>query len=361
MTPSIPFDHWANLPWLSERTILLTVHGSRAYGLSRPASDTDVKGIAVPPREMLHGFVDSFEQAELRAPVDCVIFEIRKFCRLAANANPNIVEILFTDPRHWLKTTPQHQLLWEGRQLFLSKKVRHTFAGYAHAQLKRIEGHYRWLKHPPTHKPTRAEFGLPEGPTIPKDQRDTLEGLIKARLASWRLDLEPLDEASKIQFESRLEEMLLELGVASRDELWTSASRSIGVGDNLMALLKAERAYRSKCEEWDAFELWRRERNPARHELEARFGYDTKHAMHLVRLLRMAREMLSTGQVLVERPDREELLAIRDGAWTYEALVAWAKQQDLELDELAANSPLPREVNRPAIDALCREVVESLL
>ncbi|AEZ66297.1 hypothetical protein phiTE_131 [Pectobacterium phage phiTE] len=36
-------------------------------------------------------------------------------------------------------------------------------------------------------------------------------------------------------------------------------------------------------------------RNAARHELEEKFGYDTKHAMHLVRLLRMSQEILETG------------------------------------------------------------------
>jgi predicted nucleotidyltransferase len=310
---------------------------------------------------MLHGFIGSFEQAELHEPLDCVIFEIRKFCRLASNANPNIIEILFTDPRHWIRTTPQHQRLWESRSSFLSRKVRYTFAGYAHAQLKRIEGHYRWLKHPPARKPQRADFGLPDAPTISKDHRDVLMGLIKARLASWRLDLEPLDEASKIQFEAKLEEVLLEIGTASQDDLWIAASRSLGIGDNLMEILKAERAYRSKCDEWDAFQQWQRERNPARHELEARFGYDTKHAMHLVRLLRMAKEMLATGQVIVERPDREDLLAIREGAWTYEALIEWAKTQDAELDVISATSPLPREPDRPAIDTLCQTVVESFL
>jgi len=45
--------------------------------------------------------------------------------------------------------------------------------------------------------------------------------------------------------------------------------------------------------------------------LEAKFGFDTKHAMHLIRLLRMAREILETGVVHVKRPDAEELSAIR--------------------------------------------------
>jgi predicted nucleotidyltransferase len=357
----VPFDRWPDRPWLSTRTLFLTVHGSRSYGLNRSTSDVDVKGIAVPPREVMHGFVQSFEQAELRDPIDCVVYDLRKFCRLAAEGNPNIIEILFTDPRYWIRTTPQHQRLCEVRQLFLSRKVRHTFAGYANAQLKRISGHYRWMRTPPTHPPTRDEFGLPSGPTLPKDQRDLLQGLIKARLESWRLDLEPLDPASRIQFEARMEEVLLEIGAATPEALYDRAGRSLGIGDSLMEVLRAERAYRSRREEWEAFQQWKRNRNPARHELEVRFGYDTKHAMHLVRLLRMAREILTTGQVHVERADREELLAIRDGAWSYEDLVAWAEQQNAELEAVCPTSPLPKEPDLAVLDQVCCEIMQSLL
>jgi hypothetical protein len=48
-----------------------------------------------------------------------------------------------------------------------------------------------------------------------------------------------------------------------------------------------------------------------RTELVDKFGYDTKHAMHLVRLIRMAKEILIEGVVHVYRDDREELMDIR--------------------------------------------------
>src|ERR1039458_5020213 len=35
----------------------------------------------------------------------------------------------------------------------------------------------------------------------------------------------------------------------------------------------------------DQYNGWKAQRNPKRAELEAKFGYDTKHAMHLVRLM----------------------------------------------------------------------------
>jgi hypothetical protein len=80
--------------------------------------------------------------------------------------------------------------------------------------------------------------------------------------------------------------------------------------------------------------------------------------MHLVRLLRMCREILAEGRVVVRRPDAEELLAIRSGAWPYERLIEWAKAEDQALTELMRTSPLPREPDRAAIDRLCVELTE---
>jgi hypothetical protein len=55
-----------------------------------------------------------------------------------------------------------------------------------------------------------------------------------------------------------------------------------------------------------------------RKELVRRFGYDTKNAQHCIRLLRMLIEYLGTGDLQVERPDAEELLAIKRGEWSLE-------------------------------------------
>lgn len=61
---------------------------------------------------------------------------------------------------------------------------------------------------------------------------------------------------------------------------------------------------------------------------------NTKHAMHLVRLLRMGAEALRDREIVVKRPDAEELLAIRNGAWTYEEIVDYAEVMDKEVREV---------------------------
>ena len=87
-------------------------------------------------------------------------------------------------------------------------------------------------------------------------------------------------------------------------------------------------AFDTAQKEWTNFQRWQRERNPLRAQLEQRHGYDTKHAMHLCRLLRMAQEILTDRRVLVRRPDREWLLAVRQGAWSYDELLSWATEAE---------------------------------
>ena len=47
---------------LFDHTILLSISGSRAYGMERPGSDVDVKGVLIPPRAYLIGCALKCEQ-----------------------------------------------------------------------------------------------------------------------------------------------------------------------------------------------------------------------------------------------------------------------------------------------------------
>jgi predicted nucleotidyltransferase len=295
-----------------------TVHGSHAYNLATPSSDLDKKGVIVGPPAWYMGFRGGPEQIE-ESP-DHVRFEIRKFMRLAAGANPTLIEVLWTDPKDHLLVTPPGARLLAARALFLSRRVKDSFAGYALAQLKRIKTHRRWLLSPPKEEPTRSSFGLPQELLIPRDQMGAAEALIE------RGDLEQAD-----------------------------------VSPNFLAALAIEKRYRSARREWEQYRGWLRERNPARAELEARFGYDTKHAMHLVRLLRMAVEIAEAGEVRVRREDREELLGIKGGSMSYDDLVAYAEKLGEDVKAAADRSPLPEAPDEGALDALCVSIVEEVL
>ncbi len=347
----------SNLTWLYDRTILLVRHGSHAYGTNIPTSDLDVKGICVPPKEYFHGFQSKFEQAEFSKP-DAVMYDIRKFFNLASDCNPNIIEVLFTDESDRVIVTKLGSRLLDIRDKFISKKARHTFSGYALAQLKRINTHYKWIKNPPKSKPTRKGFNLPETPIAPKEQIEAAESEIRKKLDGWDVDVTDLDPASRIAIQNKISSLLTDIKVFDK---YTAAGASLGYDTNFLVLLQSEREYKAKMAEWHQYQNWKETRNPTRSALEDKFGYDTKHAMHLVRLLRMCREILSGKGVIVRRPDKDELLAIRNGAWTYEQLVEWAHSEDKAMVELYNKSPLPNSPDRKFLEAKCMELVEDML
>lgn len=354
-----------NLGWLPERTIYVTKHGSHAYGTNIEGSDLDIRGVCIAPKEYYHGFSKVFEQAESKDP-DLVIFEIRKFFRLAADCNPNALEIIFTDPSDHLVTSPASELLFRKRELFLSRKVRHTFQGYAHAQMKRILTHRRWLLNPVTGHPTRPEFGLPERTVIPADQLQAAQSAIRKRLDEWGWkDLEEFDEAARIRIREIFIDRLTEITQWSEAEIdtktWNAACLSLGYDTNFIELLDRERRYTSKLREYQQYNEWKAKRNPARAELEAQWGFDSKHAMHLVRLSRCCEELLTEGVLHVRRNDAQELLGVRHGAWSFETLVEWFEAQAKKIEVAEKSSPLPRVPNVHALDALCMEIVEAMV
>lgn len=352
-----------HLSWIQDNTVLLVRHGSHAYGTNTPASDEDFKGIAIPPERYFLGTMHRFEQAELKAPdPDAVIYDIRKFFNLAADCNPNIIEVLHTDPSDHFLVTPIGQEILDHRNDFLSKKIKFTFMGYSVAQLKRIKTHKRWIMSPPKTPPTRKEMGLPEQTLIPQDQLMAANAEVQKELDRFQFDfMEGLEESQKISIRGTVNEMLAELKITA-DQHWMAAARKIGLDDNFIHLMQLEREYAGAKREWDQFTNWKKTRNPARHALEDKYGYDTKHAYHLVRLIRMCREILTTGKVLVKRPDREELLTIRNGAWSYEQLIEFADREEQELNELYLTSTaLPKMPDKEKLDQLCIKLVQRAL
>lgn len=316
--------------WAHERMILLCQSGSQAYGTATNASDYDLRGVTIPPRPYFTGFLHHFEQAQAKGvcrqraderDVDVSLYDLRKFCKLAADCNPNVIELLFVDEADVLFAAPAGRALRDARSLFVSTKAQHTFSGYAMAQLKRIRTHRKWLLDPPSGQPSRAAYGLPEETILSADILGAIDAL---QAAAARAE-----------------------GEVAR----------VSIPAHVMEIYRQERSYQNARREWQQYQGWKRDRNPARAETEARFGYDTKHAMHLVRLMRMGAELLATGTFAVRRPDADELTAIRNGAWSYDALIAWAEDADTRMRALAASSPLPKRPNRNAIDRLCRDIV----
>lgn len=229
--------------------ILLGYRGSEAHGTYDERlgiDDIDLMGFVAPGRGYYHG-LESFGSSDTKeikdGPWDIVLYEAKKAIRLLANGNPNVLSLLWLD--HYHVATKAGQLLIQNRHLFMSKRIYHTFQGYAYSQLKKM-----------THNAHEGYMG------------------------------------------------------------------------------------------------------EKRKALVAKYGYDTKNAAHLIRLLRMGREALKTGQLNVRRDDAEELLAIKNGRWQLDHIHRLAEENFRLLQEEKDTSPLPDEPDYGKISLLCQQIVE---
>lgn len=125
---------------LFDCVIYRCIVGSRAYGLDSDESDTDRRGIYLPPAELhwsLYGVPEQLENPQTEE----VYWEIQKFITLALKANPNILECLYTPlVEH---ASPLAQRLLEMRQGFLSTMVYQTYNGYVMSQFKKLQADLR--------------------------------------------------------------------------------------------------------------------------------------------------------------------------------------------------------------------------
>jgi predicted nucleotidyltransferase len=125
---------------LFERVIYRCIVGSRAYGLDTADSDTDRRGIYLPPAELHWSLYGVPEQLENEATQEAY-WEIQKFIILALKANPNVLECLYS-PLVETKTTLADELL-QMRTIFLSRLVYQTYNGYVMSQFKKMQADLR--------------------------------------------------------------------------------------------------------------------------------------------------------------------------------------------------------------------------
>jgi predicted nucleotidyltransferase len=258
--------------------------------------------------------------------------------------------------------TPAWRRLHDERVQFLTRKVQQTFLGYAMAQLKRIQTHRSWLLQPPAKKPSREDFGLPaHGGTLSADDQNRVEQAIAEKLRSYGVSDVDMPKPSRIALEERLDAFYRDALSATADDveerLRAVATISLGIPSEVASTLNAEKRYRAALKQWDSYQGWQVQRNPTRAELERAHGYDTKHAMHLIRLMRMGLEVLETGELRVRRDDADELAAIRDGGLSYEELLSTAATLHRGMEAAAATTQLPPDVDYDRVDALLADVL----
>jgi uncharacterized protein len=128
------------LRWIGQHNavpLFLCVTGSHMWGLNRPDSDLDIRGIYVKPTEQVLAInpgKDTIEGLnELSRNVDFQLYELHKALKMLLNNNGNIVEMLLSPTCFFIDDT---KWLILGRK-FLTRKLAPYYKGYFDSQRKR--------------------------------------------------------------------------------------------------------------------------------------------------------------------------------------------------------------------------------
>ena len=298
--------------WVASRTIFLTVHGSQAFGMATATSDLDLKGVCIPPRAVRDDLFHKFAQIEnppfverscqhllnpANPKVESIVYSFRKYIELATLVNPTIIELMWVDPKFIVSQHPIWQVIQENRGFFLSRKARQTYLGYAKQQLAKIERHRKWLlleKQPA--QPNRKDFGL-NGAEATREYAEA-ERYIRRQVESWNLaQFEGLDDDARHELKEQCWDAVNHLNQSAHID-WTNwpqayfdaalvkLQNEVQMPRDVLGLIAAEKRYQDALREWQGYLRWKNGRNPARQALEIKHRFDTKHASHLVRLLR---------------------------------------------------------------------------
>ena len=331
----------------SEHIIFECVSGSRAYGLDTPTSDTDIRGVFILPKELFYS-LDYVGQVNNESN-DIVYYELRKFIELCSKNNPNILELLNVPERCVLYKHPIFDTI--KTELFLSKLCKNTFANYAFTQIKKARGLNKKIVNPVEKERKSVEdfcLVLDGKKSIPLKQFLNENGL-KSHYCG-------LAKISKMKdcYNLFYNESLSYKGVARPNANEVCLS-SIPKEELPLAMLYFNLdGYSTYCKKYKEYWSWVDKRNEERYKnnISHDKNYDAKNMMHTFRLLHMAKEIGQSGEINVERLDRDDLLAIKNAEFEYDELVAKAEIIREGLDEVYQNSSLQEKPELNSINKL---------
>lgn len=245
--------------------LMLTVAGSHLYGTNTPESDIDYRGVCLPPIESIIGLQNFEQTTQLEGYVsdDVIIYSLDKFIRLALQNNPNIIELLFAGD----------SVIFNESILISSEQWKELVGLKGYILSDTIRKTFIEYAKSQLHKMKRHHNWMKSTPKKP----------------------EPEDYGMRLNSDGGAD--------------WTSRNR--------------KNQYDNMLKNFQDYETWRKNRNPKMASLEESYGYDTKAAGHLYRLMFEAKELLETGWLTLPLKDDylEKVLLVMNGGKTYEEVL----------------------------------------
>jgi uncharacterized protein len=321
--------------------LLKCISGSQAYGLALPHSDTDIKGVFIQPKKEFYGltYIDQINNDTN----DIMYYEIKKFVDLLLKNNPNILELLSTPDDCVLHRYPVMNLLKP--EMFLSKLCNQTFGQYAYAQIKKARGLNKKILNPLDRKrKTVLDFcHVAKGQgSVSVTEWLAEQGYVQEDFGLVKID--HMRDVYALYHQSQSDRRFS--GIFSGEDADEVSLSSVPEGIQPRCILYFNKdGYSVYCKEYRQYWDWVELRNEERYENTVNHGknYDAKNMMHVFRLLNMAEEIARYKKVNVRRPEREYLLKVRAGEFSYEDLLTQAEEKIQMVDELFKKSDLPEQ------------------
>lgn len=311
-----------NLTKIADDNKILEIRvGSHLYGTNTPCSDLDYSGVFLPIKELVFGFqrveyvdlsiTDKDEAGKnTQNAVDRKFYEFRKFVKLALDNNPNIIEQLFVNEPNIIYLNDAGRTLLAERYKFPHKGLLKKFKGYAFSQK-----HKMVIRTDKFHELDNAFNYL-------KDYAGQKELLIELKDKYL-----PFIKFTKDY--CVIGDLNLQKGIYVKKALSMIEERLSKVGN--------------------------------RKNLITKYGFDTKFASNLIRLLLEGKELLGTGEIKFPLSYQETILDIKLGKWTIKDVLDYADQLEAEIDIAAEKSELPSNPRFDYIEKFTIDLLENHL
>jgi predicted nucleotidyltransferase len=373
--------------FLVENGLILfeTIVGSQAYGTQTPTSDIDKKFVYILPQDYIlgTGYVE-----QINVNKDYVGWEIRRFLELMGSNNPTVLELLNSPEDCIVSKHPLFDLIIEHKDEFITKICKDSFGGYARQQIKKAKGldkKQNWEKDKVTRKDVLDFVYVIEGEkSIPWKVWNSEQGFEEKFCGVVNVpnarDIYAVyyDKVAREMFSENVSESSRNLLITLKKELGqpmgfgykglVKTGEGVNAAESnqlrLSSIPKGETpicniiynkdGYTMHCKDYREYQEWLENRNEARYVETQEHGQriDGKNMMHCMRLIRMAQEIGEGKGIIVRRPDREYLLAIRRGQLDLETLIKGADIAIEEMDRIFNESNLPNKVDPNLVNDL---------
>jgi hypothetical protein len=345
------------------------ISGSRSFGLATENSDTDIRGVYYLPKEDFFGL--HYIPQISNETNDITYYEIGRLVELLQKNNPNILEILASPEDCIQEKNPLMDLLKP--EDFLSKLCKDTFAGYAISQIKKAKGLNKKILNPiDKERKSILDFCyiLQNQGSIPlkKWLREfPFSGGVSAGrggLMQEKCGLVSIDN-TKGMFALFYDELgdLHYKGIIQHEEANQVSVSSVPKNEKPIAYLFCNLdAYSTYCKDYREYWKWVSERNEDRYNVNQNHGqnYDSKNMMHTIRLLQSCEQIFKTNSLNIRVENRDELLDIKAGNWSYEAVMEKAESLIKSIEHYHSVSQLPDQPDLQKTTKILIEIRENL-